>query len=197
MNLFTQNSPYYHLLKYLLFLLKRPVYILLIRETRIYVTINNYNAEFPVEVILLAVLCYVFRPCLNHQKIFWFNLVTATKYQLPYIDFFLLEIMFCHVVIGSGVLKEIIAFTFEDQWVQTHCLLNIKAVGSSATSDFLYPLVQGHIPEEPNPQLYLCEKIHNPHTLYNLWNPKLTVDLYKFEVYHKIQSRFFFCSKWY
>jgi len=27
MNLFTQNSPYYHLLKYLLFLLKHPVYI--------------------------------------------------------------------------------------------------------------------------------------------------------------------------
>jgi hypothetical protein len=26
MNLFTQNSPYYHLLKYLLFLLKHPVY---------------------------------------------------------------------------------------------------------------------------------------------------------------------------
>ena len=25
MNLFTQNSPYYHLLKYLLFLLKHPV----------------------------------------------------------------------------------------------------------------------------------------------------------------------------
>ena len=27
MNLFTRNSPYYHLLKYLLFLLKHPVYI--------------------------------------------------------------------------------------------------------------------------------------------------------------------------
>jgi len=27
MNLFTQNSPYYHLLKYLLFLLKYPVYV--------------------------------------------------------------------------------------------------------------------------------------------------------------------------
>jgi hypothetical protein len=27
MNLLTQNSPYYHLLKYLLFLLKHPVYI--------------------------------------------------------------------------------------------------------------------------------------------------------------------------
>jgi hypothetical protein len=26
MNLFTRNSPYYHLLKYLLFLLKHPVY---------------------------------------------------------------------------------------------------------------------------------------------------------------------------
>ena len=26
MNLFTQSSPYYHLLKYLLFLLKHPVY---------------------------------------------------------------------------------------------------------------------------------------------------------------------------
>ena len=26
-NLFTRNSPYYHFLKYLLFLLKRPVYI--------------------------------------------------------------------------------------------------------------------------------------------------------------------------
>jgi len=26
MNLFTQNRPYYHLLKYLLFLLKHPVY---------------------------------------------------------------------------------------------------------------------------------------------------------------------------
>ena len=28
MNLFTRNSPYYHLLKYLLFLLKHPVYIM-------------------------------------------------------------------------------------------------------------------------------------------------------------------------
>jgi hypothetical protein len=28
MNLFTQNSPYYHLLKYLLFFLKHPVYVL-------------------------------------------------------------------------------------------------------------------------------------------------------------------------
>jgi len=27
MNLFTRNSPYYHLLKYLLFLLKHPVYM--------------------------------------------------------------------------------------------------------------------------------------------------------------------------
>jgi hypothetical protein len=27
MNLFTRNSPYYHFLKYLLFLLKHPVYI--------------------------------------------------------------------------------------------------------------------------------------------------------------------------
>jgi len=27
MNLFTRNSPYYHLLKHLLFLLKHPVYI--------------------------------------------------------------------------------------------------------------------------------------------------------------------------
>jgi len=26
MNLYTQNSPYYHLLKYLFFLLKHPVY---------------------------------------------------------------------------------------------------------------------------------------------------------------------------
>jgi len=26
MNVFTRNSPYYHLLKYLLFLLKHPVY---------------------------------------------------------------------------------------------------------------------------------------------------------------------------
>ena len=30
MNLFTRNSPYYHLLKYLLFLLKHPVYIYII-----------------------------------------------------------------------------------------------------------------------------------------------------------------------
>ena len=29
MNLFTHNSPYYHLLKYLLFLLKHPVYIII------------------------------------------------------------------------------------------------------------------------------------------------------------------------
>jgi len=27
MNLFIRNSPYYHLLKYLLFLLKHPVYV--------------------------------------------------------------------------------------------------------------------------------------------------------------------------
>jgi len=30
MDLFTRNSPYYHLLKYLLFLLKHPVYILVL-----------------------------------------------------------------------------------------------------------------------------------------------------------------------
>jgi len=30
MNLFTQNSPYYHLLKYLLFLLKHPVYTVVV-----------------------------------------------------------------------------------------------------------------------------------------------------------------------
>ena len=29
MNLFTRNSPYYHILKYLLFLLKHPVYIVI------------------------------------------------------------------------------------------------------------------------------------------------------------------------
>jgi len=28
MNLFTRNSPYYHFLKYLLFLLRHPVYVL-------------------------------------------------------------------------------------------------------------------------------------------------------------------------
>ena len=27
MNLFTRNSPYYHLLKYLIFLVKHPVYL--------------------------------------------------------------------------------------------------------------------------------------------------------------------------
>jgi len=31
MNLFTRNSPYYHLLKYLLFLLTHPVYIYIYR----------------------------------------------------------------------------------------------------------------------------------------------------------------------
>jgi hypothetical protein len=97
--------------------------------------------------------------------------------------------MLCHVVIGSDVSKEIIAFVFEDQWVRTHLLLKIKAVVSSETSGFLYPFMQGHIPEELKPQLYLCEKIHKSHTLYNLWNPKFTVGLYKFEIYHKIQSR--------
>jgi len=32
MNLFTRNSPYYHLLKYLLFLSKHPVYITPIKK---------------------------------------------------------------------------------------------------------------------------------------------------------------------
>jgi hypothetical protein len=54
--------------------------------------------------------------------------------------------------------------------------------------------MQSHIPEELNSQLHLCEKIHNPHILYNLWNPKFTVGLYIFEIYHKIQSRVFVLS---
>ena len=45
--------------------------------------------------------------------------------------------------------------------------------------------MQSHIPEELKSQLYLCEKIHNPHTLYNL---------YTFEIYDKIQSSVFVLS---
>ena len=41
MSLFTPNSPYYHLLKYLLFLLKHPVYIY------IYVTVNVRRSVNP------------------------------------------------------------------------------------------------------------------------------------------------------
>ena len=37
MNLFTRNNPYYHLLKYLLFLLKHPVYcVLMVKIKTIY-----------------------------------------------------------------------------------------------------------------------------------------------------------------
>ena len=47
MNLFTRNSPYYHLIKYLLFLLKHPVYahtyiyLHTIRGTQNYVKLGN------------------------------------------------------------------------------------------------------------------------------------------------------------
>jgi len=47
MDLFTRNSPYYHLLKYLLFLLKRPEY-----ATTYTVLRNSYTVQgIPIAVL--------------------------------------------------------------------------------------------------------------------------------------------------
>jgi len=43
MNLFTRNSPYYHLLKYLLFLLKHPVHIYIYTHTHIHTYIHTHT----------------------------------------------------------------------------------------------------------------------------------------------------------
>jgi hypothetical protein len=48
MNLFTWNSPYYHLLKYLLFLLKHPVY----KHGQSQMCRNLYVAETPISLAL-------------------------------------------------------------------------------------------------------------------------------------------------
>jgi len=48
MNLFTRNSPYYHLLKYLLFLLKHPVYNSLI--IRLSIIIGDSFNPYPANV---------------------------------------------------------------------------------------------------------------------------------------------------
>ena len=45
MNLFTRNSPYYHLLNYLLFLLKHPVYIYLMRIRNMFRSLVRPSAE--------------------------------------------------------------------------------------------------------------------------------------------------------
>jgi len=52
MNLFTRNSPYYHLVKYLLFLLKHPVYMLrlLLNKMSHYVTHHMICGQNPLQV---------------------------------------------------------------------------------------------------------------------------------------------------
>jgi hypothetical protein len=53
MNLFTRNGPYYHLLKYLLFLLKHPVYIhysiqFILRK----IMANNWRSTFYMSMVI-------------------------------------------------------------------------------------------------------------------------------------------------
>ena len=50
MNLFTRNSPYYHLLKYLLFLLKHPVYLLFLLKRPVYLL---FLLKHPVYLLFL------------------------------------------------------------------------------------------------------------------------------------------------
>jgi len=74
MNLFTWNSPYYHLLKYLLFFLKHPVYLLFFLKHPVYLLfflkhpvrlkrlIINWNAAQLLQIFLTLhksdVICF-------------------------------------------------------------------------------------------------------------------------------------------
>jgi len=61
MNLFTRNCPYFHLLKYLLFLLKHPVYlykltsgVLLYKEFSIFKTASTYWPQYKNKKLMTA-----------------------------------------------------------------------------------------------------------------------------------------------
>jgi len=59
MNLFTRNSPYYHLLKYLLFLLKHPVYGVVLN------TVATLQLFTPISI----------RDLLNDVHIMWYKML--------------------------------------------------------------------------------------------------------------------------
>ena len=56
MNLFTRNSPYYHLLKYLLFLLKHLIYI-----------------------YIYIYICMMLRTCISHSEVFRYSLFMTAR----------------------------------------------------------------------------------------------------------------------
>jgi len=70
MNLFTQNIPYYHILKYLLFLLKHPVYLALGAQLGMYLFFSTaridatyFQAFFPLNDLKLFCLSVCPRSC--------------------------------------------------------------------------------------------------------------------------------------
>jgi len=69
MNLFTRNSPYYHILKYLLFLLKHPVYIV-INIKNMVINIKKFGDMFqftePSSGQIWKYTTGTFRKCAHH-----------------------------------------------------------------------------------------------------------------------------------
>ena len=58
MNLFTRNSPYYHILKYLLFLLKHPVYTIKLK----FQYHSTWNLTSQTDVLTFVLLCFLRYP---------------------------------------------------------------------------------------------------------------------------------------
>jgi hypothetical protein len=70
MNLFTRNSPYYHIIKYLLFLLKHAVYWIIMYSITILYILMNRSGSILLYKSVNKLICVYWRTCIT---IYWYN----------------------------------------------------------------------------------------------------------------------------